>query len=140
VVCSRIDDLLNTVHVRSERRDDDLAARLTENLIKDRANLTLGRDEAGHQSVRGVHHEQVDTFLAHASEGAQVGEATIQWQLVHFEVTRDKDLTRFRAHKDRERVGDRVGDGDELQVEGADCQAIALCDDVQARVGQAMFA
>jgi hypothetical protein len=33
-----------------------------------------------------------------------------------------------------------VGDGDEFEVEGADGEAIALGDDVEARVGQAVFA
>ena len=33
-----------------------------------------------------------------------------------------------------------MGDGDELEVEGTDGEAVALGDDVEARVGQAVFA
>ena len=135
-----VDDLLDAVHVGGEGRDDDLAGRLAEHLIQDRADLALGRDESGHQRIRGIHHEQVDALLAHASEGPQVGEATIQGQLVHLKVARDEHLAGLRAHEDRERVGDRVGDGDELEIEGADGETVALGDDVQAGVREAMLA
>ena len=136
----RVDDLLDTVHVRGEGGDDDLARGLAEHLVEDRADLALGRDKSGHQRVRGVHHEQVDALLAHAGEGAQVGETAVQRKLIHLEVTRDEDVARIGAHEDRERVGDRVGDGDELEVEGTDGEAVALGNDVEARVGQAVFA
>ena len=105
-----------------------------------RADLALGGDKPGHQGVRGVHHEQVDALLAHAGERTQVGEAAVQRQLIHLEIARDEDVARIRTDEDRERVGDRVGDGDELEVEGADVQAVTLGDDVEARVGQAVFA
>ena len=139
VVGGGVDDLLDAVHVGGEGCNDDLAGGLAEHLIEDRADLTLGGNESGHQGVRGVHHEQVDALLAHACEGAQVGEAAIQRQLIHLEVTRDEDVARIGAHEDRERVGDRVGDGDKFEVEGADGEAIALGDDVEARVRQAVF-
>ena len=135
-----VDDLLDAVHVRGEGGDDDLARGLAEHLVEDRADLTLRRDESGHQRVRGVHHEQVDALLAHAGEGAQVGEATVQRQLIHLEVARNEDVARIGTREDRERVGDRVGDRDELEVEGSDGEAVALGDDVEARVGQAVFA
>ena len=106
MVGGRVDDLLDTVHVRGKGGDDNLAGGLAEHLIQDRADLALGRDKPGHQRVRGVHHEQVDALLAHTGEGAQVGEATVQRKLVHLEVTRDEDVTRIGAHEDRERVGD----------------------------------
>ena len=140
VVSSGINNLLDAVHVRGEGGDDDLAGCLAENLVEDRANLAFGRDKARDQGIRGVHHEQVDAFLTHAGEGAQVGQAPVQRQLIHLEVTRNQDVARTRAHEDRERVGNRVGDGDEFEVEGADAEAVALGDDGEARVGQAVFA
>ena len=135
-----VDDLLDAVHVRGEGGDDNLTGGLAEHLIQDRADLALGRDKPGHQGVRGVHHEQVDALLAHASEGPQVGEAAVQRQLIHLEVAGDEDVSGARAHKDRERVGDRVGDRDKLEVEGADVQAVSLGDDVEIGIGQAVFA
>ena len=104
-----VDDLLDAVHVRGEGGDDDLARGLAEHLVEDRADLTLRRDESGHQRVRGVHHEQVDALLAHASKSPQVGEATIQGQLVHLKVARDEHLAGLRAYEDRERVGGSSG-------------------------------
>ena len=106
------------------------------NLVEDRANLAFGRDKARDQGVRGVHHEQVDAFLTHAGEGAQVGQAPVQRQLIHLEVTRNQDVARTRAHEDRERVGNRVGDGDEFEVEGADAEAVALGDAVKPGSGR----
>ncbi len=90
-------------------------------------------------SVRGVHHEQVDALPAHAGEGAQVGEAAVQQQLIHLEVTRDGDVLPASVHEDRERVGDQEGDGDELESKGPTVRR-SPGDDVEVGVGQAVFA
>ena len=140
VVVGGVDDLLDAVDVGGEGRDDDLPGGLAEHLVQDGADLALGRDETGDQGVRGVHHEQVHALLAHPREGAQVRQAAVQGQLVHLEVAGDEDLRGAGAHEHCEGVGDGVGDGDELQVEGAHCQTVAFRDDVQAGVAQTVLA
>ena len=87
------------------------------------------RGEAGDLGVGRVHHEEVDALLAEAREGAQVGDAAVEGQLVHLEVAGVEHGARWGAHEDGERVGDRVVDGDELEVEGRlELIALALLD------------
>ncbi len=61
-------------------------------------------------------------------EGPQVGEATVERQLVHLEVAGVQQGAGLGAHEDGERVGDRVVDGHELEVEDAEPLALALLD------------
>ena len=82
----------------------------------------------GHLGVGGVDHEQVDALLAEPGERAQVGDAAVERQLVHLEVAGVQHRAGRGAHGDRERVGDRVVDGDELALEGAEPLALPLAD------------
>jgi hypothetical protein len=65
--------------------------------------------------------KQVDALLAEPGERAQVGDAAVQRQLVHLEVAGVQD-SRRRADRHRERVRDRVVDGEELAVERPSCR------------------
>ena len=82
----RVEDLLDAVHVRGERRHDDAAGRLGEDGVEHGPDLPLGRDEAGDLGVGRVGQQQVDPGRAEAGEAGQVGEAAVQRQLVHLEV------------------------------------------------------
>ena len=76
-----------------------------------------GGGEAGHLGVGRVGQEQVDALLAQPREGAQVGDAAVERQLVHLEVAGVQHQAGRRADGDGERVGDRVVDRDELELE-----------------------
>ena len=76
--------------------------------------------EAGHLGVGRVGHEQVDALLAEPGERAQVGDPAVERQLVHLEVAGVQHQAGAGADRDRERVGDRVVDRDELEVERAE--------------------
>ena len=80
----------------------------------------------GHLGVGGVGQEQVDALLAEPGEGPQVGDPAVERQLVHLEVAGVQHQPGAGADRDRERVGDRVVDRDELQVEGAEGDPVAL--------------
>ena len=80
----------------------------------------LERREAGDVGVGRVDEEQVDALLAEPRERAQVGQAAVEGQLVHLEVAGGEHQARGRADRDGERVGDRVVDRDELEVERAE--------------------
>ena len=123
-----IQHLLHAVHVAREARDDHAARRLADHLVEHGADRALERREAGDVGVRGVDEEQVDALLAEPGEGAQVGEPAVERQLVHLEVAGREHEARGRADRDGERVGDRVVDRDELEVERADALALALGD------------
>ncbi len=80
----------------------------------------------GHVGVGRVDEEEVDALLAQPREGAQVGEAAVERQLVHLEVAGREHDARGCADRDGERVGDRVVDRDELEVERAELLGLAL--------------
>ena len=86
--------------------------------------------EAGHLGVGRVDHEEVDALLAEPGERAQVGDPAVERQLVHLEVAGVQHQPGAGADRDRQRVGDRVVDRDELEVEGAERDPVALGDDV----------
>ena len=52
MMCSSVDDLLDTVNMRSKRSNDDLAGSLGKNLIQDWADLAFWGNEAGHFGIR----------------------------------------------------------------------------------------
>jgi hypothetical protein len=93
--------------------------RLGDHLVEHRADVALERREAGHVGVGGVDEEEVDAVLAEARERAQVGEAAVR-QLVHLEVAGGEHRPGVGVDRDGERVGDRVVDRDELEVERTD--------------------
>ena len=80
----------------------------------------------GHLGVGGVGEEEVDALLPQPREGPQVGEPAVERQLVHLEVAGVQQRAARGAHRDGERVGDRVVDRDELAVEDAEPLAVAL--------------
>ncbi len=122
----RVEHLLHAVHVAREARDDHAARRARDDLVEHGADGPLERREARDIRVRGVDHEQVDALLAEPGELAQVGEAAVERQLVHLEVAGAQHDARAGPDRDGERVGDRVVDRDELEVERADLLVLAL--------------
>ena len=99
---------------------------MPEDLVDRRRDLELRGGEAGHFGVRRVGEEQVDTLLPQSGEGTQVGDPTIERQLVHLEVTGVEQGAGPGAHEHGERVGNRVVHRHELEVEGADPLALSL--------------
>ena len=110
--------------MRRERRDDDPLVGVREHVVEHRADLGLGRHEARHLGVGGVHHEEVHALLAEAGEGAQVGDAAVERQLVHLEVTGVQHGAGGGGDRHGERVRDGVVDRDELAVEDAELLAL----------------
>jgi hypothetical protein len=114
------------VHVRGEARDDDPPLGVPEHLVDRRGDVPLRGGEPGHLGIRGVGEEEVDPLLPQPGERAQVGQPTVQRQLVHLEVPGVQQRPPAGADRHGERVGDRVVDGDELAVELAELEALPL--------------
>ena len=125
---SRVEDLLDPVDVAAEAGDDDAPFGMPEDLVDGRRDLELRGGEAGHVGVRRVGEEQVDTLLPQPGEGTQIGDPTIERQLVHLEVTGVEQGPGLGAHEHRERVRNGVVHRHELEVEGADPLALPLRD------------
>ena len=73
-------------------------------------------------------------LLTEACEGAQVGDAPVDGQGVHLEVSGDEHIAGVGADHDSHGVGDGVVDGHELQVEGAVGDLLVLDNLTQHRV------
>ena len=123
-----VEDLLDPVHMGGEAGDDDPALCVPKDLVDGRGNLPLGRDETGHFGIRGVGDEEVDALLPQAREGAQVGEAAVQRELVHLEVAGMQHRPAGGVHRHGEGIRDGVVDRDELAVKDAEPLAGAFTD------------
>lgn len=61
-----------------EARDNDPTGCISDDHLNNGANIALMRSESGNISVGRVDHKEIDSFLAEASEGAQVSDANIE--------------------------------------------------------------
>jgi hypothetical protein len=113
----RVEDLLDAVHVAGEAGHDDASRGGPEDRLDGRGELPLGRGEARDLGVGGVGEEERDTFLTQPGESPQVGDPTVEGELVHLEVAGVQQHPRVGPHRHGQAVGDRVVDGDELAVE-----------------------
>ena len=135
-----VEDLLDPVHVAGEAGHDDPLRALLEHPVEHRADVDLGRGEAGDLGVGGVGEEQVDPLLAEPGEGPQVGDPAVERELVHLEVAGVQHGAGAGADRDREGVGDGVVDGDELELERPERQPVTLLDDVVDRLLEPVLA
>ena len=114
-----VQHLLDPVHVAGEAGHDHAARGVAEDLLDRGGELALGGREARDLGVRGVGEEEIDPLLTQAREAAQVGDPTVERELVHLEVAGVQHHAGARADRDGEAVRDRVVDGQELEVERA---------------------
>ena len=121
-----IQHLLDAVDVTGEARHDHPTRGLRDDPLEDRPDVALERCEAGHVGVGRIGEEQIDALFAEPSEGAQVGDAIVERELVHLEVAGVEDETGAGPDGDRERIRDRVVHRDELEAERADLLVLAL--------------
>ena len=123
-----VQDLLDPVHVRGEAGHDHPLLAGVEDAFQRRGDVALRGGEAGHLGVGRVDQEQVDPLLAEPGERPQVGDPAVQGQLVHLEVAGVQQRAGRRPYGHGQRIGDGVVDGDELEVEGADGEPLAVGD------------
>ncbi len=121
-----VEHLLDPVHVRGEAGHDDALGGVAEDLVEDRRDVALRGHHAGYLGVGRVGHQQVDALGAEPGEPSEIGQPSVQRELVHLEVAGVQDHARRGADGHRHRVRDRVVDGEELAVERAERAALAL--------------
>ncbi len=129
-----VEHLLHAVDVRGEGGDDDAPLSVAEEVLEHGPDVLLQCREAGDLGVRRVRHEQVHTLLAEAGEGTEVRDPTVERELVHLEVAGVEDVAGTGADEDGKRVGDRMVDGDELEVEGTELVEVTSRDDAGDRL------
>ena len=93
------------------------------------------RVKPGLFGVRRVREQETDARIAvrERPDAGEVGAATIDRRVVDLEVARVDDDALGRVEGRRETVRDRVGDGDELDVERPDRAPLAVGDRDQLR-------
>ena len=114
---SRIHRGLHPVHVGGEASEDDALFRIRHDAFKGWGDGGFGAGDSRGGGVGGIAQEQVDTFVAEAGQGRQVGRSTVWWGLVKFNVAGHDDKARLGLNGDAEAVGYRVVDRPEAKVE-----------------------
>ena len=112
--------LLDAVHVRRERRDDDPPGAKRDELAEGLADESLGAGHPRTLRVRRVAEQKVDAAAAELGERTDVGLQAVDRRVVELPVTRVQDTTCVRLDHDRHRVGDRVRHANELEPERAE--------------------
>ena len=78
--------------------------------------------EPGSLGVRGVPEQEVDAAISDLRELADVRPETVHRRVVELPVARVHDAARTGLDDERDRVGDRVGDPDELDPKRAELE------------------
>ena len=134
-----IPDLLDAVDVAGEAGGDDpLAGVLGEQGAQDLAHRRLGGGVARLLGVGGVGQQQADARpRGQGADGGQVGDPPVDRREVDLEVARVQDHALGGVEGGGEAVGHRVGDGDELAVEGPNRRAPSATGDELGAVEEA---
>ena len=129
----RVGDLLDAMEVAGEAgRDDALTALLGEQGAQHRTDAGLGRRVTRFLGVGRVGQQQADALVGgDGSDAGEVGATSVDRREIELEVAGVEDDSLRRVDRDRVRVGHRVGDGDELDVERTDHPPLAVLDDDQ---------
>jgi len=125
---------------RGERRHDDLARRAAENFLEPGDDIAIGAGDARGVGVGAVAKQGEHALRAKLGEPVKIEALSIQGRLIDLEVARVDDHALWRVDGERHRVGNAVGDAQELDREWPDLDALSWRDRNQtALVVHAMF-
>ena len=116
----QIDDDLQPVEARRERRDDDLAFGAGEDLLEGVFDIGFRSGVAAAIDVGAVAEHRQHAFRAELREAVQVEGLAVERRLIDLEVAGVQQHALRRAHDDRHAVGHAVRDAHELQRERSD--------------------
>ena len=137
----KIDDLLDAVHVRGERGDDDaLFLRAAEQARKALAHLVLRGGETRALGVRRITQQGQHALFAVGRNGGEVGGAARDGRVVDLEIARVQDDARRTVDGEGQRIRDAVVHMDGLDGKAAQFEFAPRRDLVQlCRRGQAVL-
>ena len=104
--------------MEAKRRDEDAALTQRDELPEGLADEPLGAGDSRPLGVRGVTEQEVDAAVADLGQVADVGAQAVHRRVVDLVVARVHDAAARGLEHDRDRVGDRVRDADELRRNG----------------------
>jgi hypothetical protein len=124
----RGEQLLHPVEVGREARHDDAPLGSAEDLAQRVPHYRFRRRATGGLGVGRVRQQQVHTFFCEFADQFHVGAAPVDRRVVQLEVAGVEDATVVGLQRDADRVGYRVGYGEERAVERADLSATRRLD------------
>jgi hypothetical protein len=130
-----VDQNLHTIDARRERRDDDAAGGAREDLLERLDHLELRAGEAAAIDVGAVGEERQHAFRSELREAVHVEVLAVDRRLIDLEIARVHDDAGRSANRQGDAVRHRMRHADELDVEGADRDAVARAHRPQAAGG-----
>ena len=123
-----IADLLQTMDVARERRDEHATRGILDGVQQVGTNLGLGLGKAGNRGVGRVGKQQVDALLGKAADSGIVGRDTIDGRLVKLKVTRVHNGALIGADEHAQSAGDGVRHREEVERDAAEVDMAAALD------------
>ena len=127
----QIDDDLHPVDARRKGRDHDFAVGVREDLFEGVRHVDFGAREAPPIDVRAVGEESQHSRRAELCQAMDVDTLAVDRGLIDLEVAGVNDHAVGRLDRERDAVGDAVGDAEELDRERADRDSVARPDRFQ---------
>ena len=130
---------LHAVDARRERGHDQLAGRAREHFLECVDHLALGAGEAAAVDVGAVGEQREHALAAELGEAVHVEMLAVERRLIDLEVAGVHDHAGRGVDRERDAVGNAVGDADELDLERADGHAVVRLDGNQLAAVDAVF-
>ena len=115
-----ISDGFEAGHVRGEAADRDARVVAADEIDQGTPQIGLGPGGARPQRVRGIADHREDALVAEPLQRRLVGGLADQRIGIELPIPGMQHRAGRRAHDDRVRLGDRMGEGNQLEVERAD--------------------
>ena len=121
-------DLLQTMDVARERRDEHAARSILDGMQQIGANLGLGLGKAGDRGVGGVGQQQVDALLGKAADSGIVGRDAIDGRLVELKVAGVHNGALVGADEHAQSARDGVRHREEVERDATEIDVAAALD------------
>ena len=132
-----IADLLQTMDVARERRDEHATRRVLDGVQQVGTNLGLGLGKAGNRGIGGVGKQQVNALLGKAADSGVVGRDAVDGRLVELKVARVHNGALIGADEHAQSAGDRVRHREEVERDAAEVDMAAALDLAELRCADA---
>jgi hypothetical protein len=133
---SRVYDLLDAVDVGGEAGDDDAALAAEEELLELGPDDRLARRVARAIGICRVAAQQQQPLAPQLGEARDVRRDAVDRRLVELVVAGDQDRAQVGVERDGGRVGNRMRHVDELDLERAELEALAVAEVVDVDLAQ----
>ena len=121
-------DLLQSMDVARERRDEHAARSILDGMQQIGTNLGLGLGKAGDRGVGGVGQQQVDALLSKAADSGIVGRDTVDGRLVELKVAGVHNGTLVGTDEHAQSTRDGVRHREEIERDATQIDMAAALD------------